>query len=91
MKDKNVFVVLVTSTQDTEIKPRVAKTEEKAFEIKNEMVNECLNEMGVCKEELYTEWVDDGYCIEENEYSFTIHSEDFSFYLSVYIECLEIE
>lgn len=91
MKNKNVFVVLVSSTQDTEIKPRVAKTEEKAFEIKNEMIDECLNELGVSREELYTEWVEEGYRIEENEYSFTIHSEDFSFYLSVYIECLEIE
>ena len=88
MKAKEVFLVMCSTSEDYTIKPRIAKNEETAMEIKEQMIKEILDEYEFSIEELE---MSVEYGLEITDYSFTIHSQDFSFYISIFVECLEVE
>ena len=87
MKKNEIYLVMCTQTEELSITPRVAKDEETAMQIKKEMVEEVHDYFGISEDEI----VNGEYMLEDTDYSYTIHSNDFQFYVSVHIQCLTIE
>jgi len=81
MKKREIYVISVENNIDANYTPRATESEEKAFEIKNEIVSE-LNSMLDC---------DCEYNVYDNEYVYKKFTDDYAQYVEVRIECIPIE
>lgn len=81
MKKREIYLISVENNIDANYTPRATESEEKAFEIKNEIVDE-LNSMldSDCE-----------FNVNDNKYAYKKFTDNYSQYIEVYIECIPVE
>jgi hypothetical protein len=88
MKKREIYVISVENNIDVNYTPRATESEEKAFEIKDEIVSELNSKLSELNSKLGS---DCEFNVYENEYVYKKFTDDYSQCIEVYIECIPVE